>query len=118
MIAIFLFRRDLLIQKESFRIILGVSVGLFLAGLLLQFAEMGRSSTSGALLVPLLTLGLFRFSRRLFVKRFKHEPRDTFLNWKTGLAVDRVFDLAYFMLAIFLLMVLPVGMENLAKAGW
>lgn len=117
-IEIFFFRRELLIDRRTFRLVLLVSIALFFAGLVLHFTEIGRHSISGALLVPLFTLALFRLFRRVFLIRFKHEPRDTFLDWRSGLGADKLFDFVYFMSAILLLMLLSVGMEKLAKAGW
>src|ERR1051326_218164 len=48
-----LWTRELLAQRESFRIILGISVILFLVGLMLHFAEADRDSSSGALLAQI-----------------------------------------------------------------
>jgi hypothetical protein len=95
---IFLTRRELLIKKESFRLILGVSVLLFVIGVVLHFTEVGRLYASEALLCPLSSLLLYRLMRELFVKWFKHEPRDTFLNWADGLGEDRVFNILYWTL--------------------
>lgn len=117
-VLIFIFKMELLILKESFRIILYISVALFLAGLVLHFREAGRYPTSGALICPLMSLGLFRLCRKVFLMRFKHEPRDTFLNWEAGLGEDRLFNLVYFALAAVLWMLVPFGMQQLAKAGW
>ncbi|CDM67174.1 hypothetical protein PYK22_03223 [Pyrinomonas methylaliphatogenes] len=117
-IFIFIFKMEMLVRKESFRIILGISFLLFLIGLVLHFTEAGRSSLSGALLCPLLSLGLFRLLRRVFLRWFKHEPRDTFFNWNLGLGEDRIFNILYFAMAILLWMVVPFGMEQLAKVGW
>lgn len=117
-IFIFIFKMEMLVRKESFRIILGISFLLFLIGLVLHFTEAGRSSLSGALLCPLLSLGLFRLLRRVFLRWFKHEPRDTFFNWNLGLDEDRIFNISYFAMAILLWMFVPFGMEQLAKVGW
>ena len=117
-IGIFIIKREWLIQQSSFRVILAVSWILFLVGIAFHFAKPSLYSSSGALIAPILTLGLFRFSRKVFVERFKHEPRDTFLNSGAGLAADMVFNFTYFVSAIFLLMISSVGIEKLAKAGW
>lgn len=117
-IWVFIFRRELLIEEQSFKIVLGVSIMLFLAAIGLHFSKAGRYSSSGALLAPLLTLGLFRLFRRVFLLRFKDEPKDVFLNWEAGLGAEKVFDFLYFVLAMFLLMFLAIGAEQLAKAGW
>ncbi len=116
--AIAIFRRELLIRTESFRIILIVSVGLFFTGLALHLTNPGRNSTSGALLCPLFSLGLYRLCYRVFVMRLKREPRDTFFNWDKGMGADRVFNIVYFVLTAWLWMLTAISMEELAKAGW
>ncbi len=111
-------KMELLIEKESFKLLLGVSVVLFLVGVALHFTEAGRTSTSGALLAPLISLTLFRLCRRVFVGRYHREPKDTFLHWGDGLAADKVFNVVYFVSATWLWMLVTIGMEELAKAGW
>jgi hypothetical protein len=117
-VIIFLFKRELLVEEESFQLIGAISILLFIAGLVLHFTEAGRYSMSGALLSPLVSLGLFRLCRRIFLRRLNREPRDTFLDWSRGMAADRVFNIVYFILAAWLLMLITIGMEKLAKAGW
>jgi hypothetical protein len=116
--AIGIFKRELLITRASFRLILGISVILFFVGMALHFTAAGRDSACGALLVPLLSLGLFRLCRRAFVRRFQREPKDTWLNWDDGLGPDKVFNIAYFVAAFWLWMLVTVLMLELAKAGW
>jgi hypothetical protein len=116
---IFLFRRELLIEKESFKLILGASIILFVLGVVLHFTgDAGRYSTSGALLSPLPSLALYRFFHKLFVKWFKHEPRDTFFNWETGLGEDRIFNIAYGVLSSLFTLFAMSGMKSLTEAGW
>lgn len=115
-IYVFIFRRELLVQPDTYRIILAISISLFLAGLLLQFIKTDRDFMSGALLCPLICLGLFRLCRRVFLQRFKHEPRDTFLDWQTGLTEDRLFNILYFAVAGILWMIVPFIVNTLKKA--
>jgi hypothetical protein len=115
---IFIFKMELLIDKPSYTYILWVSVVLFVAGLILHFTESGRSSASGALLAPFLSLMLFRFFRRIFIRYFKHEPRDTFFNWQSGLAADRFFNIIYGTLSMIMTMLTAIGMKELSKLGW
>ena len=117
-IWIFIFKRELLIDEKSFRVILGISVALFIVGIMLHFTEAGRYSASGALLSPPVSLGLFRLCRKVFLRKFNREPKDTFLNWDAGLAADRVFNIVYGTLASLLGMIIAGGMLQLAKAGW
>lgn len=115
--GIALFKRELLIVNTSFKILLLISVVLFLVGLALHFTQAAQDSTSGALLSPLLSLALFRIFRRIFLQRFKREPCDTWFNWQVGMGADRVFNIVYFVSALFVWMFTTVGMIELAKAG-
>jgi hypothetical protein len=112
------FRRDLLTKKESFTVILAISIMLSAIGLLLHFTEAGRIAPSGALLAPLMSLGLYRILRKIFLLRFHREPRDTYLDWTPGLAGDRVFNILYFAGSAWLLLSAMIGMRVLSKAGW
>lgn len=116
--AIGIFKRELLIQRRAFRIIFGVSTVLFISGVILHFNEGGRNSTCGALLSPLLSLGLFRLCRRVFLKRYQREPRDTWLDWSENMGADRVFNIVYFVSAGWLWMAITIAMLELAKRGW
>ena len=113
-----LFRRELLIQTDSFRAILAVSTLLFLIGIFLHSTAAGRNAPSGALLAPLMSLALYRVTRKLFLLKFRREPRDTFMDWSSGLAWDRVFNIVYFAGSAWILMAAMIGMRALAKAGW
>jgi hypothetical protein len=116
--TIFIVRRELLIEDESYRLILRVSVLLCVVGIVLHFIDMARYSASGVLLSALPSLVLFRLFRRLFIKWFKREPRDTFFNWEDILFEDRIFNLVYCLLTFALAMLLGIGMKALADAGW
>jgi len=118
----FLMKRELLIQKRSFRIILLVSVVLFLAGLMdvtLYLSGGERYFVSGALLCPLITLAQYHLSRKVFLKYVKREPRDTFFVWVgEDLGKDRLFNVLYFTLAFAILIFIIGGGERLATIGW
>ncbi|HUQ30683.1 MAG TPA: hypothetical protein VM095_01130 [Pyrinomonadaceae bacterium] len=116
---IFVSRRELLIEKESFKLILGASVILFVVGIVLHFTgDAGRYSASGALLGPLPSLAFYRLFRKLFVTWFKHEPRDTFNNWEPGLGEDRIFNIVYGSLSAIITMLAMSSMKSLTDAGW
>ena len=116
--AVVLFKRELLIEKPTVLILTVVSAVLFILGLALHFTDVGRFSSSGALLTPLMSLGFYRLSRRIFVKHIRHEPRDTYMNWSPGMAADRLFNIVFFMGCWLLAMLNAIGMEELAKRGW
>jgi hypothetical protein len=117
-IAIALFKREILVRKDSFRIVLVSSIALFLEALLIHFVEKDPNSSSGALLVPLLSLGLYRLCYRFFFRWFKHDPRDTYLNWSPGLAADRVFNIVYFGISTSLVLLAVAVMMKLSRAGF
>jgi hypothetical protein len=113
-----LYKRELLLEKESFKLLLSISIILFLVGLVLHFIERGKYSASGALLSPLMSLGLYRLCRRLFLKSLGREPKDTFMDWTPGMAEDRFFNVVYFTVALVLTMLIASVMGKLAEAGW
>jgi hypothetical protein len=116
--AIALFKRELLVRKDRFRLILGISSVLFLAGITIHFMATGQDSAHGALLVPLISLGLYRLCYKIFVAHFRREPRDTWLNWAEGMAADRLFNIVYFVSAFWCWMLVTIFMSALAKRGW
>jgi hypothetical protein len=116
--AIALFKRELLTRKESFVVILAVSAALFVTGLVLNFTEPGRDSACGALLCPLLSLGLYQLYRWVFIKSQRREPVDTWLSWQSGTGADRLFNVAYFVSAFWLWIVVTIVMAELAKTNW
>jgi hypothetical protein len=116
--VIALFKRELLVERESFRLILGISALLFIAGLALHFSAAWRDSNCGALLVPLISLGFYRLCRKIFLWLFKREPRDTYLDWSPGMGADRLFNIVYFVFGGWLWMLVTILMLELAKSGW
>lgn len=113
-----LWKRELLVERTSFRLILGVSMILFITGVVLHWTDADRESSSGALLTPLVSLGLYRLLHRVFLHRFRRDPRDTYLDWTSGMAVDRLFNIAYFSLSFLICMMLTIGSIKLARAGF
>lgn len=109
------FKRELLVNKKSFTVILALSVALFLVGFLLHIKGEGRGSASGALLFPLLSLGLYRLCRRAFIWRFKREPRDTAFDWSEGMGPDRIFNILFFVLSAWLMVLIAYFMTELSK---
>jgi len=111
------FRMDLLINAKSFLIILSISTILFLIGVALYFLY-GYSYLIGALLCPLLTVALFHFLRKVFLRLVGREPRDTLLDWTPGIAADRFFNVLYFMLGTLILIFVPILVRRLTSLGF
>ncbi len=91
---------------------------MFIGSLVLHFMENRGRSFSGALLAPLLSLMLFRFGRRVFLRYFKHEIRDTAHDWRPGMAEDRLFNIIYGTFSMMLAILMAIGMNELTKFGW
>ncbi len=97
--AIGIFRRQLLIEEFSFRIILAISTILFIIGLFVHFIAPEKYPGIGALLSPLFSLALYRLGRSIFKNHLLREPRDSWFDWSEGMAADRIFNIIYFSLA-------------------
>jgi hypothetical protein len=97
---IFLFRIDWLIRRESFHIVLGLSIILFIIGIALHHMGVSQHSASEALLIPLVSIVIFRLLRKGFVMRMNREPKDTAYNWQSGLLWDRIFAFLYWALSL------------------
>ena len=115
-LAVFIFKPDLLIKDYSSKLIAAIASAEFFVGLILHFTE--QAPNAGALLAPLPILGYFRLCLRVFVNAVKRNPLDMAYNWNPGLAKDRIFSLTFFLGGMFILMVVTLGLEKLAKAGW
>ena len=114
--VIALFKRDLLVQKRSFKIVLALAIVLFVVALLLHRVD-STPSLSGALLTPLLSLLLFRLCRSAFLRLYNREPRDTWFNWTKGMGADRTFNIVYFGSSIWLELLAMGTMIEVSKIG-
>lgn len=114
-LAIAFFARELLIEPVSRKIIFRISLALFGTAVVLPILMYGQPTLFPSLMNPLVSLGLFFFMHKLFV-RWKHrEPIDTFFDWRSGLAADRWFNILYFSLGVWLLFLLYLGAD---LTGW
>jgi hypothetical protein len=105
-LAIVFFNRELLIKRGSFDVIFSISLAFFVAAPVLTILIRDKPTLFPSLLNPLVSLGLFLLMRKLFVRWKKREPIDTALDWRPGLAADRLFNILYFTLGISLLFLL------------
>ena len=103
--------RNLLIRPASRETIAIVSFALFAAAIVASLVLPGPVLFP-SLMNPLLSLGLFLLMRKLFIRWKKREPLDTFMNWKRGLAADRLFNILYATLSVFLLLLLWIGAQK------
>ena len=109
--AIAYFDRELLIERGSRKIIFGVALALFIAAVCLTMFIRGTPTLFPSLMGPLVSLGLFLLMRQLFIRWKNREPIDTFFNWRSGLAADRLFNIVYFTLGPILLFLLYIAAD-------
>lgn len=93
-LGIFIYKREILIQKTTFIYILILTFAMFV----LSFIPFLQIKTDGGIeswKLPLLSLLLFRGLRRIFLRIFGHEPRDTFWIFKKGFWEDGLFNFLF-----------------------
>lgn len=110
-LAIAFFGRELLIERSSLKVIFIISLALFAVSVVLTILTHNKPTLFPSLVNPLVSLGLFSLMRAVFVRWKKREPRDTFMDWSRGLAADRWFNILYFSLGPFLLILLYIGAD-------
>lgn len=116
-LAIVLFHRELLIERTSRKIIVGVSVVLFVVAVFLSIFLRSTPTLFPSLMNLLVSLVLYLFLRNLFARWKNRDPIDTFFDWRSGLAADRWFNILYFTLGVLLLFLLYIG-ANLTGYKW
>lgn len=104
MLMIPLYRRDLLINKKSFQVILIISTIALIAALVIN--QIGLDKKYWGLIslhFPIYIVLSYRFLRFLFVLIKKREPIDTAFDFKgTTPWIDRIFNIVYFIQALII----------------
>ena len=103
--------RELLFDRKTRAVIFCVAAVLGGAGLIITAFTWKKPALFPSLLNPLVSLGLFVAMHRAFERWQGRDPVDTFMNWKSGLAPDRLFNILYAFLSVGLLMVLYVAAD-------
>ena len=109
---IFLQKRELLYQKQSFLLILLVAIILFSLAFALIAADIGNPKTIKLLTVPLTALIIFYLMKYAFFKLYDRNPEDTFWSMDVKQMPDGIFNFLFWVLglvlpAIFAFIVLP-----------
>lgn len=94
----FMFFRDYLNNPKSNRVIIFITCGIFLLGLLFFFLYEDAFFLS--LINPFLSYLAFLILSYAFRKRFNRLPKDTALDWSSGLNNDRFFNILFILLGI------------------
>ena|SRR5690554_293191 len=92
---IFLFKREILVQKQSSLYIAIACIILFVLGYILIYFDM---KIGKALTMPFIQFVLYRFCHFIFVKIYKREPKNTWWSMDLSLMTDGVFN---FLCALF-----------------
>jgi hypothetical protein len=86
-------------------------LALFVGSVSLTIVMRRAPALFPSLMNPLVSLGLFKLMRKLFVQLKHREPIDTFFDGSSGLAADRWFNILYFTLGVFLLLLLCMAAD-------
>jgi hypothetical protein len=99
-----IYKRELLIKKDSFKIILMISIISFLAALLFDLSNFDQKYWGVlSLYFPLYIVLSYRLIRKIFVRINKREPIDTAFDFKDITPwSDRLFNILYFTQAILI----------------
>ena len=108
-LAIAFWTRKWLFDRDTRAVIFCISAVLLVAGLILTAFTYEKPALFPSLLNPLVSLGLFVVMHKGFVRWQQRDPIDTFMDWRSGLAPDRLFNILYFVLGIALWSLLYVA---------
>lgn len=95
---IFLFRRELLIEKKSFLILTVINIALFISSYILEFILTTNVEYIAALRMPVLSLGVFKILSLIYFRLYNTSPLDTFWSMDARLFKDGVFNLLFWIL--------------------
>jgi|TARA_R110002110_G_C12875014_1_gene662069 hypothetical protein len=105
-LCLFVLFRKLLNNKKTYSYILILCSIIAAIGIILTAFEIGEDGSLLMLLIPFLSLISYRLMYFYFVKKFNREPLDTSFNWASGLFWDRVFNIAFFPIGVFIPIIL------------
>jgi hypothetical protein len=110
-----LHRRELLVQKNSFKLILSISIAIFIIGVCLDIFNIDSKYWGFySFYFPLFIVLFYRVLRIAFLIIMKREPIDTAFDLR-GVTpwIDRIFNILYFTLAIIIPMLyLALRLKN------
>lgn len=109
--TIFLFKRELLFDKKSFKTIMLISIGL--VGLYITTKIIGYKSKNIEMLnIPFLVLAIFFILSKCYNKLFKQNPADTFWTMDISLMKDGLFNFLFWVLGLVLPIILVTTMST------
>jgi len=101
-LAVFLYKREWLLKKKPFTILLAVNILLLILGYIFQYNLIGNPNMVVALKMPLLSQLIFISLVTIFRKAYNRDPVDTFWTMDISLMKDGIFNFTFWVTAILL----------------
>lgn len=101
---VFMFKRELFISPKSFKILLVVSILLFISAYVLPLFDAFKNRPVNVLKHPIFALLLYRALRAFFREMNDREPKNTFwmMHWEKGIWADTMFNVSYWIICVIL----------------
>jgi hypothetical protein len=101
-LAVFLYKREWLLKKKPFTILLAVNILLLILGYIFQYNLIGNPNMVVALKMPLLSQLIFISLVTIFRKVYNRDPVNTFWTMDISLMKDGIFNFTFWVTAILL----------------
>jgi len=101
-LVIFMYKREWLLKKQPFTILLICNLVLFILGYVMQYHSFGNPKLTVALKMPILSQLIFIGLVTIFRKIYNRDPVDTFWTMDISLMKDGIFNLFFWVIAIIL----------------
>ncbi len=101
-LIVFMYKRDWLLSRKPFTILLAVNFLLLILGYLLQYYSVGNPKMVVALKMPVLSQLLFIGLVTIFRKIYNRDPVDTFWTMDVSLMKDGILNFFFWVVAIIL----------------
>jgi hypothetical protein len=99
---VFMLKREWLLRKPSFLIILILTLVLLGISCVLIYAKLGNPKIARLLAMPLPSFGTFVLMKYLFLKIYNRNPVDTFWSMDFREMPDGIFNFLFWVLSILL----------------
>lgn len=101
-LAVFLYKREWLLKKKPYTILLAINILLLILGYIFQYNLIGNPNMVVALKIPLLSQLIFISLVTIFRKVYNRDPVDTFWTMDISLMKDGIFNFTFWVTAILL----------------
>jgi len=87
-------------NRKSWIVLIEIFSVLAIVGIVLTIFEWKYNLIYLCFITPVYTIAIYRPLYLIFKRIMKREPKDTFMNWSSGLFYDRVFNIIFLMLSV------------------